>query len=459
MTILAKQGWRLKHLLGMDRAVFYTVLWRAWSALVAPFNLLFITAFLSPVGQGFFYTFGSILALQVLFELGLTQLIIQFTSHERSHLEWSSQGTLTGDLRALSRLASLLQASVKWYGSAAILVVLVVLPAGFWLFGMRAAETQGVMWRLPWVLFVLLSAITFALLPTLAVLEGCGLVAEIALMRFGQIATSSVLMWLVLWKGGALMALVAVKASEVVWTVGWILRRKRAVIRDLLTHDSSAFPVHWRGEVWPLQWRTALTWVSSILITPLFNPLLFAFHGPSAAGRMGLSVSIIAAMNTVGLAWISARAPTFGVLIARKQYHALDELFFPAMLRSSGIVVLGALTVLGGALYLQRIGHPWSSRLLAPGQLAMLLLTSIILHLIYSEAVYLRAHKAEPFVAVAVVTSVATGICSYVFGKPYGAAGICAGYLACMAIYLLVGSYIFQQKRREWHTPLVRLTA
>jgi hypothetical protein len=443
----------------MDRAVFYTVLWRAWSALVAPINLLFVTAFLSPVGQGFFYTFGSILALQVLFELGLTQLIIQFTSHERSHLEWSPKGILAGDARAKSRLASLLRASVKWYGTAAILVVLVVLPAGFWLFGLRSAETQGVMWRLPWVLFVLLSAISFALLPSLAVLEGCGLVAEIALMRFGQIATSSVLMWLVLWNGGALMALVAVKASEVVWTLGWIMRRQRAVIHDLLTDDASAYPVDWRSEVWPLQWRTALTWVSSILITPLFNPLLFAFHGPSAAGRMGLSVSIIAAMNTVGLAWISARAPTFGVLIARKQYQELDRLFFPAMLRSTGVVVLGAITVLAGALYLHRIRHPWSTRLLAPGQLAMLLLTSVVLHLIYSEAVYLRAHKAEPFVAVAVVTSLATGVCSYVLGKPYGAAGICAGYLACMLTYLLVGSYIFQRKRREWHRPLLQQTA
>jgi hypothetical protein len=459
MTLLGPRAQRLKHLLGMDRAVFYTVLWRAWSALVAPINLLFVTAFLSPVGQGFFYTFGSILALQVLFELGLTQLIIQFTSHERSQLEWSSQGTLAGDARAKSRLASLLRTSVRWYGTAAILVVVVVLPAGFWLFGLRSAETQGVVWRLPWVLFVLLSAVSFALLPSLAVLEGCGLVAEIALMRFGQIATSSVLMWAVLWKGGALMALVAVKASEVVWTLGWIVRRKRAVIHDLLTHDASTYPVNWRGEVWPLQWRTALTWVSSILITPLFNPLLFAFHGPSAAGRMGLSVSIIAAMNTVGLAWISARAPTFGVLIARKQYQNLDNLFFPAMLRSTGIVVLGAITVLAGALYLNRIRHPWSTRLLAPGQLGMLLLTSVVLHLIYSEAVYLRAHKAEPFVAVAVVTSLATGISSYVLGKPYGAAGICAGYLACMLTYLIVGSYIFQKKRREWHTPLLQHTA
>ncbi len=448
---------RIQQLLGMDRAVFYTVLWRAWSALVAPVNLLFVTAYLTPVTQGFFYTFGSILALQIVFELGLTQLIVQFTSHERSQLEWSRDGTLVGDARAKSRLASLLRSSVKWYGAAAVLVIIAVLPAGFWLFGLRAEESLSVAWRLPWVLFVLLSAASFALLPSIAVLEGCGLVAEIALMRFAQIATSSVLMWLVLWSGGALMALVAVKASEVVWILGWIIRRKRAVIRDLLSDHHPAHRVDWRAEVWPLQWRTALTWVSSILITPLFNPLLFAYHGPTAAGRMGLSISIIAAINTVGLAWISARAPTFGMLIAQRRFQELDRIFFPAMFRSTGIVVLGATTVLLGVLYLHTIAHPWGSRLLEPTDMALLLLTSVVLHLIYSEAVYLRAHKAEPFVVIAVVTSLATGVCSYMLGRPYGASGICAGYLGCMLIYLLVGSYIFQRKRREWHAPALQL--
>jgi hypothetical protein len=85
--------------------------------------------------------------------------------------------------------------------------------------------------------------------------------------------------------------------------------------------------------------------------------------------------------------------------------------------------------------------------------LALLLITSVVLHLIYSEAVYLRAHKAEPFVVVAVVTSLATGVSSYLLVKSHGAAGISAGYLVCMAVYLAVGSLIFQQKRREWHEP------
>jgi hypothetical protein len=263
-------------------------------------------------------------------------------------------------------------------------------------------------------------------------------------------------MWTVLWSGGGLLALVALKASEVVWIIGWVWRRRRAVVRDLLTTQDGSDRIAWRMEIWPLQWRTALTWVSSLLITPLFNPLLFAFRGPVEAGRMGLSISIIAAINTVGLAWINARAPVFGMLIARRRFHELDRIFFPALRRSSGVVILAGVLVLLGALYLHRTGHPWSYRILPPGPLLLLLLTSVVLHLIYSEAVYLRAHKAEPFVVAAVITGIGTGISSYLLGRTHGSAGISAGYLVWMTTYLVAGSFIFQQKRHEWHSPALQ---
>ncbi len=443
---------RLQALLGADRAIFYTILWRACSAVVAPVNLVFVTTFLSPVTQGFFYTFSSILALQVVFELGLSQLIMQFTSHERSQLHWLLNKTLGGDQRAKSRLASLLRSSLIWYATAAVLVLLLVLPAGFWLFGLRPVAGESVGWQLPWTLFVLVSAVVFALLPLLAVLEGCGLVADIALMRLGQIVVGSPLMWVVLSQGKGLFALVAVKGVEVVWTLGWLVHRHRAVIRDLVWHTRLSALISWPKEVWPVQWRTALTWVSSLLITPLFNPLLFALDGPEEAGRMGLSISIISMINTVGLAWINTKAPTFGILIARRRFRELDELFFPALWKSLMAVVCGGASALAGTLALYAVGHPWSTRILAPTALALLAITSVLLHLIYSQAVYLRAHKAEPFVGIAVAVGAATGITSYVLGAAYGAIGICAGYLACTAIYLAVGNRIFQQRRHQWHS-------
>ena len=443
---------RLTALMGVDRAVMYTVIWRSWMALAAPINLLLVTRFLSPVAQGFFYTFGSVLALQVLFELGLTQLITQFASHERSHLSWRTDGTLEGDGRAKSRLASLLRSALTWYGLSSALVIILLLTIGFWLFGLRSAADTGVSWKVPWTLFVVFAGISFAFQPALAVLEGCGLVAEVALMRVGQIITSSAAMWLVLWRGGELLALVAVKGAEMVWILSWMAFRNRAVLLDLVKTRPGARAIHWRQEVWPVQWRTALTWASSILILPVFNPLLFAFKGPAAAGRMGLSISMVVTINTIGLAWITTRAPTFGALIARRDFRGLDGVFFPALVKSTVVVIAAGVAVIVGTVYLHHINHPWSQRILDPLPMALLVSTTVVLHLIYSQAAYLRAHKAEPLVAAAVGAGLATGAASYLLVGPFGATGICLGFLTCMLVYLHLTHRIFNQKRREWHT-------
>jgi hypothetical protein len=106
---------------------------------------------------------------------------------------------------------------------------------------------------------------------------------------------------------------------------------------------------------------------------------------------------------------------------------------------------------MSGVLYLNHAGHPWAGRVLAPLPFGLLLLTAVVLHLIFAEAVYLRAHKAEPFMPIAVAVSLGTGASSYLLGRVYGATGVCIGYLACMVVYLVVGTQIFHRKRREWH--------
>src|SRR5947207_15746766 len=75
---------RLK--LGLDRAVGFTVLARGWSSLAGLMTVALIARFLSPHEQGYFYTFGSLIALQIVFELGFAFVILQMASHERAHL-------------------------------------------------------------------------------------------------------------------------------------------------------------------------------------------------------------------------------------------------------------------------------------------------------------------------------------------------------------------------------------
>ena len=73
---------RLKHLFGIDRAIAYTVLARGFQILGSTGTVLLILRFLTPVEQGYYYTLLSLVALQTVFELGFSFVILQMAAHE-----------------------------------------------------------------------------------------------------------------------------------------------------------------------------------------------------------------------------------------------------------------------------------------------------------------------------------------------------------------------------------------
>jgi hypothetical protein len=80
------------------------------------------------------------------------------------------------------------------------------------------------------------------------------------------------------------------------------------------------------------------------------------------------------------------------------------------------------------------------------------LTTAVINQAINGEAVYLRAHKKEPFLWPSIIGGILTASLAYLFGKAYGAIGICSVNLVLtLTIGLGVGTYIFIRCRREWH--------
>lgn len=445
----------LLRLLGVDRAILYTVMAGGWSVISGPITLLFIAAFLSREEQGFYYTFANILGLQILFELGLSQVILQFASHEKAKLEWTPQGTLQGDEVARARLASLLRVALTWYGVVALLVLMLVLPGGLLFFGRYQPDGSAVAWQWPWSAIVIITVGTLFITPAYAVLEGCGLIAEIARVRVWQGVGGSLLVWLALSHGWKLLAGPLLGAFGLLTGLGWLWIKRRAVLLDLarLAFRNRENAVGWWSEVWPFQWRIALSWGSGYFISQLFNPILFAFHGPVAAGRMGMSLSIVATIGLTALSWVSTKAAPFGFLIANREWKKLDRLFFSCLWQSFPVVALGGAAFWMAAFYLRQIHHPLSQRFLEPLPLGLLIATAAVNHIWFAQAIYLRAHKQEPFLLISILTGFIVGPSAYLLGRPFGATGMMAGYLAASAVLGLgVGSWIFMRKRREWHS-------
>ena len=453
--LTVKTGIMLRRV-GVDRAVGLSLVGNGWNALSGIVTLLLLTHFLSLIQQGFYYTFAGFLSAIMLFELGLTYVILQFASHERAKLEWTPARTLAGDAQAKGRLAAMLHLSLGWYGIITLFIVATVLPAGLVFFGRHTPPDSPVIWRMPWVWITLVSAGTMALSPLLAVLEGCGLVTEVAGLRTVQNISSSLMLWLALLLHWGLYAAPISGTTMLLCSVGWVGSRYRPFLRDLLSREAyHVKDFRWRTEVWPFQWRIALSSASGYFIFQLFTPVLFATRGAVAAGQMGLSLTITGVIATLALAWLSTKAPRFGTLIAQKEWIQLDNLFFPALRRSWIVAALGIAGFWLVAWFAHREGYPISHRVLAPLPLGLLALTIVVNHAVNAEAIYLRAHKQEPFLGLSLAIAFFVCLGNFLLVKPYGPLGMMANYLLVNLIFgVFGGTWVFVQRRRAWHRDL-----
>jgi hypothetical protein len=440
----------VRHAVGLDRAVGFTVLARFWGSAAGLVTVALIARFLSPAEQGYYYTFGSLVALQIIFELGFSFVILQLASHERARLSISSDYEITGDPIAHARLSSVIQKSVRWYSVAAVLMAGTLVPVGFYFFATHQHPGAAVSWRVPWCSAALMAALNFQLDPLLSFLEGCGYVPEVARLRFLQSVTGSLLAWIALMNHHGLLApammLFGMAATAIVWLFG-----KRKLLLGLLRHHSGTNRIQWNQEVWPFQWRIAVSWFCGYFLFSLFNPVLFAFRGPVEAGQMGMSLSLANAIQAIAVSWVSTKSAPFGTLIARREYQRLDHVFFRALQQSFAVSLAGALTAWLGCVYLNLRHYRFAQRLLDPVSLAFLLLYMVLNVVIFAEAYYLRAHKREVLLVTSVVGAGVVTTCTFIFGKYYGATGIVISCCLGNFIGLVWATQKFRKYRRLWH--------
>ncbi len=452
------EGWanwsvlrRLRHTLGLDRAIAFTILGRGWGAVAGVVTVLLIAHFLTPAQQGYYYTFSSLVALQVVFELGFSFVILQLAAHERAHLQIQGNGSIAGDRVAHSRLASVLQKAVRWYTVGAILMAAALLPVGYHFFLVHRQSGVPVSWKLPWIAAVLATTLTFQMDPLFAFIEGCGRIHQVARMRVTQAVTGSLMAWTALSLHHGLFAPAMIISGQAI-AGGCFLFSQRRLLLPLLHLNTSSHTVSWRREIWPFQWRIAISWLCGYFIFQLFNPVLFAYRGAAEAGRMGMSLTISSALSTLAVAWMSTKASPFGALIARREFETLDRLFFRTLWQSTLLLIAGAMVLLLGLGFVTMNFPHLAARVLRLPVFCLLLATVLCNHIVFSEAIYLRAHKQEPFLLLTVVGSILTACSTLFLGRLWGAAGMTLGYFCLnITIGLGFGTYIFVTKRRQWH--------
>lgn len=437
--------------IGIDKAIAYSSLSRIIQAVGGAVTIFFIAANLTSEEQGYYYTFASILAIQIFFELGLGGIIIQYVAHEAAQLKLSEIGEFIGEKKYISRLSSLLHLFFKWYAIISVLFLISVVVFGFYYFS-SYGDSENIDWKIPWFLLCLSSSINLFLSPFSAFIQGIGNVKYIALMRLVCQIVSILLVWTTLSIGGKLYASAVSSLVICIISVFFIFKKSYLRIFLGLWNMIISEAVNYRKEIFPYQWKIALSWISGYFIFQLFNPVLFAYSGAKIAGQMGMTLAALNGIMALSLSWTSTKVPSWSANISRKEYDQLDNSFGKTLTSSTLVCTTCIVIFILCLLVLSYFYQPLYNRFLPVCLSSVLSITIILNNIINAWATYLRCHKKEPFLFQSIIVGVLSALSTFFLGKFFSVDGMVIGYtLIIIFISLPLGYYIFKTKRLEYH--------
>jgi hypothetical protein len=465
----------LARWMGVDQAIAFTLAGHLWNIFSAPLLLVLMIRQLDAAERGLLFNFISICQLQVIFALGVGTVIQQLASRERAFLDPMPDGTLDGEVGAKQRLAKLFRGGLLWFVGVALVANLILLPSGWWFF-QASPGTDSIDWQAAWVLTLAVAVSDSAVNSLMLFLSGCGHVTPVARVTAVKQAVMTTSLMIGLLAGWRLIAHPVSGLTGLLLCVGWIVWSRRRLLIDLWRSAASGSAFRWREDVWPLQWRVSLSWMSTMVVMHGLNPATLFWGGADEAGRVGLSMYILLTIQTMGWGWIATRIPTFGILAAQQRWADLMAVFWGVLTRSLVFILIvgGVMVALSSVMHfggehlikgLQHFGsdvgsigvNPQAAEgrlqpLLPPDSLVLLLFAVMALHAFLAISALLRAHGRDPILPVAMLMA-ATVLGILTAAGMYGTAkSMILAYSGTVTVLTLgPGVWVARQAIRVWH--------
>ena len=417
--------------------------------IAGPLALVFIPLFLTQQLQGYYYAFISISALSILADLGFSNIILQFAAHEFAFLKHGEKKVSfenPSDEVHLKKLASLFIFSIKWTATIILLAYPVIFLIGFFLFKQKNDEVK---WILPWIIFSAGAAISFLNSAVLAFFEGCDMVARIQRIRFYYAFIFSFVVLTCLALGLNLYALAFAGLLGALFISVFIVISFRSLMIQFIRY-SRDYSYKWRGEIMNLFWKYVISFSSGYFIYQIYTPLTFRFHGAEEAGRVGFSLALWAAVMAMANIWVVSVLPKINMLVATKKWKELDNLVLKRFFAGEfTLIVVGLLFF--AVYFIIAAYFPIAERFSSVSNLTILFVIWILQFATSMMAVYLRAHKEEPFYRIyfcsAIYIVIVTYVCIRLFSTDYIFAGLLTGSVLFLPWYF----YVFNRQRKHWH--------
>ncbi len=427
----------------------YTVLYRVWAIISGGVTILLIPIYLTQTEQGIFYTFMAVIGLQIFFELGINHVLVQISSHARAIMETEPPGAYVVNVACEVKIVSLITVAKKWHTIMAVLLF-IVLAIGGYLFFAQHISPQGLEWIGIWFLLVFATSVNLALSGQLAICEGLGEVGNISKLRLIQSLIGSTLLWILLFQGLGLWAILAVPIVGVIGTGYWLYKRKLSssfnVERYKKENNWLAIRYYYIEKIFPFQWRIALSWGSAYFIYNFITPVIFAMQGPIEAGKIGLALSVFNSITTLGMSWIYAKIPQFGFYIARNERKELNKLFDQNLMHA---IVITLFIIIIFLLCFEIINNPLiKNRMPTAAVIFILAISALINLIIHSISAYVRAHGDEPMLLNSMTSAILVGFGVY-FSAMHSIINVALIYLAIISLITFPWCYIIFKRYRS----------
>lgn len=441
----------IREYLQLDRSLGFALATRGWQALSGPVTIVLLIQSLTLPEQGVYYALVGIVSIQAYFELGLLNVLVSYAGHtsaamNAAALDNRASGRNAEWKRAASCMRDLIRNSFRWFSAASLLYAVVAVALG-WL----TLDGSSVAWEGPLLLLGPVAAISVALAPGLAILEGAGYRAEIYRYRFVQMVLGSMSVWIALLAGAKLYALVIAAIIQAVIGLYVVHVRMAEFFLKYRSLSLNASHFSWVRDVLPLQWRMSLITAAFHFATQFLTVIVVWFHTDVAAAPLGMTLSITTAVQMMSLAWVQTKYPLIAQLHGAGQREQAGTLWRQTTLVSSTMLIV-AFTALAILIYTIPLFEPrLERRFVSTWQLVVLSVGCLANHLTATQGFYVLARRANPLLRPSLIGAVAVGAGVWMGGYHFATPGVIIGYTLGMALVLLpLHTLAYVQFRRKF---------
>ncbi len=421
----------------------YTLLNNGWRIVSGPLILIFIPVYLTTIDQGYWYLFFSLTTIFTLADMGVSQLVMQYTAQAARTVKYEN-GAITGedyDKDTISHIFTKTERHLRIYGNL-VFVIIFIIGIAF----LVKNKNSDVYYIAAWTIYATAAYINFKNYYFSNFVEGLHFITLSQRMKFVSSVASTAITASLLACGFGIYALsVGIFTSSLIlflyYQINFIkpIRAFAASHASKLNFELTAFDT--------LAKRYIVSFISGYLIFNAFVPVSNLVVSPDFSGKVGLSSALVIAIFSLANSFIQVKIPSINSHIASNQVDVARTIFTKSLAIGVLFYLASAVTFV---IIFALVKHPaidkLESRMLPLNALISLLACYGLQLFINSYATFVRAFNIEPFMTGSVMLAIWVPTSSFIATYSNHSEYIFTGWLASFAIWLPYTVYLYKQK-------------